>query len=67
MPLFHGQSPEIHSHVQEGALPLLFGAMLGYFLLPLIAIVLMVALAVFGLLINGEAWRCRVAGLFNCG
>ena len=21
MPLFHGQSPEIHSHVQEGALP----------------------------------------------
>jgi ABC-type Co2+ transport system permease subunit len=26
--------------VQEGALPLLFGAMLGYFLLPLIAIVL---------------------------
>ena len=40
MPLFHGQSPEIHSQVQEGALPLLFGAMLGYFLLPLIAIVL---------------------------
>ncbi len=109
MPLFHGQSPEIHSHVQEGALPLLFGAMLGYFLLPLIAIVLiayaattvgpamrwrpwrrihfwfsvvysitnvphliadilvpdarldqivlMVALTVFGLLINVEAWR----------
>ncbi|MGB5241669.1 MAG: hypothetical protein WBN80_13620, partial [Prochlorococcaceae cyanobacterium] len=93
----------------EGALPLLFGAMLGYFLLPLIAIVLityaatavgpatrwrpwrrihfwfsvvysvtnvphliadilvpdarldqivlMVALTVFGLLINVEAWR----------
>jgi hypothetical protein len=40
MPLFHGQSAEIHSHVQAGALPLLFGAMLGYFLLPLIAIVL---------------------------
>lgn len=109
MPLFHGQSPEIHSHVREGALPLLFGAMLGYFLLPLIAIVLiayaatavgpatrwrpwrrihfwfsvvysvtnvphliadilvpdarldqivlMVALTVFGLLINVEAWR----------
>ena len=109
MPLFHGQSPEIHSQVQEGALPLLFGAMLGYFLLPLIAIVLiayaatavgpatrwrpwrrihfwfsvvysvtnvphlladilvpdarldqivlMVALTVFGLLINVEAWR----------
>jgi len=109
MPLFHGQSPEIHSHVHEGALPLLFGAMLAYFLLPLIAIVLiayaataagpatgwrpfrrihfwfsvvysvtnlphlladilvpdarldqivlMVALTVFGLLINVEAWR----------
>ena len=109
MPLFHGQSPEIHGHVNEGMLPLLFGAMLGYFLLPLIAIVLiayaatssrpdthwrgwrrihfwfsivysvtnvphlsadilvpdaridqivlMVALTVFGLLINVEAWR----------
>ena len=42
MPLFHGQSPEIHSHVQEGALLLL---------------VLMVALTVFGLMINVEAWR----------
>jgi len=40
MPLFHGQSPEIHSHVAEARLPLLFGAMLAYFLLPLIAIVL---------------------------
>lgn len=40
MPLFHGQSPEIHSHVEAAALPWLFGAMLGYFLLPLIAIVL---------------------------
>jgi hypothetical protein len=40
MPLFHGQSPEIHSHVPSEALPWLFGAMLGYFLLPLIAIVL---------------------------
>ena len=40
MPLFHGQSPEIESHVPASALPLLFGAMLGYFLLPLIAIVL---------------------------
>ena len=42
MPLFHGQSPEIHSHVQEGALLLL---------------VLMVALTVFALMINVEAWR----------
>lgn len=40
MPLFHGQSPEIHSHVEASALPWLFGAMLGYFLLPLIAVVL---------------------------
>ena len=40
MPLFHGQSPEIDSQVPLGALPLLFGAMLGYFFLPLLAIVL---------------------------
>lgn len=40
MPLFHGQSPEIHSHVSSALLPWLFGAMLAYFLLPLIAIVL---------------------------
>ena len=40
MPLFHRQPPEIHSHVQEGALPLLFGTMLGYFLLLVIAIAL---------------------------
>jgi hypothetical protein len=40
MPLFHGQSPDIHSQIQPEALPLLFGAMLGYFLLPLVAIVL---------------------------
>lgn len=40
MPLFHGQSPEIHSTVPLTALPWLFGAMLAYFLLPLIAIVL---------------------------
>lgn len=42
MPLFHGQSPEIHSHVHSEALPWLFGAMLAYFLLPLIAILLIV-------------------------
>lgn len=40
MPLFHGQSPEIHSQVAASALPWLFGAMLGYFLVPLIAVVL---------------------------
>lgn len=40
MPLFHGVSPEIHSHVDPERLPLLFGAMLAYFLLPLASIVL---------------------------
>ena len=40
MPLFHGQSPEINSQVPLGSLPLLFGAMLVYFLLPLLVIVL---------------------------
>ncbi|QPN66608.1 hypothetical protein [Synechococcus sp. CBW1006] len=40
MPLFHGQSPEIESHVDAAQLPLLFGAMLGYFLLPLLAVLL---------------------------
>jgi hypothetical protein len=36
---FHGQSPEIHSHVEPSALAWLLRAMLGYFLLPLIALV----------------------------
>jgi hypothetical protein len=40
MPLFHGQSPEINSQVPLATLPLLFGAMLVYFLLPLLVIVL---------------------------
>ena len=40
MPLFHGQSPEIESHVDAAQLPLLYGAMLGYFLLPLLAVLL---------------------------
>lgn len=40
MPLFHGHSPEIHSRLPTSSLPLLFGAMLGYFLLPLLAIIL---------------------------
>lgn len=40
MPLFHGVSPEMHGHVAEANLPWLFGAMLAYFMLPLIAIVL---------------------------
>ncbi|MEB3264349.1 MAG: hypothetical protein VKJ66_08270 [Synechococcus sp.] len=41
MPLFHGKSPEIESHVPEHLLPLLFDAMLLYFLLPLLALVLL--------------------------
>lgn len=39
MPLFHGQSPEIESQVPVAMLPLLFGAMLGYFLVPLACLV----------------------------
>lgn len=40
MPLFHGQSPEIESHVPAERLPQLFGAMFGYFLVPLVALIL---------------------------
>ena len=40
MPLFHGLSPEIESHVEPALLPLLFTAMLVYFLIPLGAILL---------------------------
>ncbi|KEF41897.1 MAG: hypothetical protein ER33_09125 [Cyanobium sp. CACIAM 14] len=40
MPLFHGVSPEIEGHVATARLPLLFVAMLIYFLLPLAAFVL---------------------------
>ena len=40
MPLFHGLSPEIESHVDPAHLPAVFGAMLGYFLVPLAALVL---------------------------
>jgi hypothetical protein len=40
MPLFHGISPEIESHVARAQLPLLFGGMLVYFLIPLGAILL---------------------------
>jgi hypothetical protein len=40
MPLFHGISPEIHGHVETAQLPLLFGAMLAYFLVPLAAVVM---------------------------
>jgi hypothetical protein len=39
MPLFHGISPQIESQIAESQLPGLFAAMLGYFLVPLAAIV----------------------------
>ena len=39
MPLFHGISPQIESQVAPSQLPLVFGAMLAYFLLPLAALV----------------------------
>ena len=40
MPLFHGISPEIESHVDPSRLPLVFWAMLLYFLIPLAAYLL---------------------------
>ena len=40
MPLFHGVSPKIQSQVAPGQLPLLFSAMLAYFLVPLAALLL---------------------------
>lgn len=40
MPLFHGLSPAIESQVPKDSLPLLFWGMLIYFLLPLLAILL---------------------------
>ena len=39
MPLFHGLSPEIESQVAPETLPLVFWAMLLYFLVPLVAFV----------------------------
>ena len=40
MPLFHGLSPEIESHVDPARLPLVYWGMLIYFLIPLCAILL---------------------------
>lgn len=40
MPLFHGLSPEIESTVPPARLPLLFGAMMLYFVVPLATILL---------------------------
>ena len=40
MPLFHGLSPEIETQLEPSRLPLLFGAMLIYFALPLVVMLL---------------------------
>lgn len=40
MPLFHGLSPEIESHVNPKGLPWVFWGMLIYFLIPMLAILL---------------------------
>ena len=39
MPLFHGISPQIKGQVADSQLPGLFATMLGYFLVPLAAVV----------------------------
>lgn len=41
MPLFHGLSPEIESHLAQERLPLLFTGMMLYFLVPVVAVVLL--------------------------
>ncbi len=58
MPLFHGLSPEIESQVDPARLPLLFGAMLIYFLVPL-ASILLIAYAASdpNRLLHWRAWR----------
>lgn len=40
MPLFHGRSADIHSSLDDRWLPLLFDAMALYFVIPLMAVVL---------------------------
>jgi len=42
MPLFHGISVEIKTHISAGRLPRIFLAMLFYFLLPVLALLLVV-------------------------
>jgi hypothetical protein len=56
MPLFHGLSAEIHSHVADTALPWLFGGMLLYFLLPLGAL-LLIAYAASEPAASARRWR----------
>ena len=56
MPLFHGVSPEIDSHVPVAALPWLFGGMLLYFLVPLGAL-LLIAYAASEPAASARRWR----------
>lgn len=56
MPLFHGISPEIESHVPAGSLGWLYWAMLLYFLIPLLCI-LLIAYAEQEPPASGP-WRC---------
>jgi hypothetical protein len=58
MPLFHGVSVEIKSHVPPGKLPAVFMAMLAYFLLPLLALLLTIhAISAPLSWSNGIGWR----------
>lgn len=58
MPLFHGLPVAIETHVRSGRLPLLFWAMLLYFLLPLGALLLVIdALAAPGSWSAAISWR----------
>lgn len=58
MPLFHGRPVEIATHVKPQQLPRLFMAMLIYFLLPLMAVLLVVhALSAPGSWSASAPWR----------
>ncbi|MEB3276229.1 MAG: hypothetical protein VKM92_04600 [Cyanobacteriota bacterium] len=58
MPLFHGLRVEIESHVAPTRLPQLFWAMLIYFLLPLVAMLLVVqAITAPGSWSAAQGWR----------
>jgi len=58
MPLFHGLSPEIESQVPPERLPVVFWAMLLYFLLPLLALLLTTYVEP-----AGRRWRWLLFGL----
>ena len=52
MPLFHGLSPEIQSQLAPERVPLVFWAMLFYFLMPLLALLLIAYAATA----SGDGW-----------